>query len=181
MISFIFSLIISISNAEQFKPQDYCILNGVITHETIVPVITCLKSKKKLFVDSGGGMLEAGDVLLRYVNKHKIAVLCLKCYSMAAFLWINADNKEFAENGSLMFHYAYTIVPEGGVLTIEEMRRHADELETQTENYMNCLSKENKEFFIKKMKANGNYFFGQGVLDSLGIKYKLISPPAVQE
>jgi ATP-dependent protease ClpP protease subunit len=177
MLSLILTTFISLAPAKEFKQNDYCNLTEMITHESVAKAITCLKTKKKLFVFSNGGLMDAGDILLKYVNKHKVTVLCVKCYSMAAFLWINAENKEFGEGGQLMFHYGYIIAQEGTPMTIDDLRKTADDLEKSTEAYFDNSPKEHKEFFIRKMKQEGNYFFGQEVLDSLQIKYTLINKP----
>lgn len=177
MLSFILGLAISFSNAKEFKPNDYCPLIDMITHESVAKAKDCLKTKKKLFVVSPGGLLDAGDILLKFVNKNKVTVLCLKCYSMAAMLWLNADNKELGEGAQLMLHYAYTTVPEGMPLTIQLLRQMANELETSTEKYFECLTKDQREFFLAKIRSMDTYFLDKSVLDSLGIKYEFVNKP----
>lgn len=177
MLLLILSTLISLSPAKEFKPKDYCYLTKGIDFASVAETIKCLKAgKSKLFVFSNGGIVPAGDILLEYVNRKSVTVLCLKCYSMAGFLWINAKNKELAEDASMMFHYAYVRSPADMILDINFCRTLANDLEILSESYLSNLSAYQRKFFIKMMRE-GDFFFEQDVLDALQIKYTLINRP----
>lgn len=178
MLSFILSAFISLSPAKEFNAKDYCPLITQINFETVDAAIDCLKkkNKKKLFVHSPGGMMDAGDELIKYVNKNRITVLCVHCSSMAAFLWLNADRKELGEGAEMMIHYGFAMLPEMTPLTIEELRNIADSLESHAESYLTCLTEEQRNHFKTEMKK-GDYWFNQELIDKLGIKYTLINKP----
>ena len=178
MISIILSALVSMASAKEFKAKEYCPLVTVITHESVANSIACLKkqSNKKLFVMSPGGDMAAGAVLIDYVNRKEVTVLCVKCYSMAAFLWLNADKKEFGEGGDMMVHYGYTFFHPEQPATIPLLRETADHLEKETESLLNKCTAFQRYYFIKQMKQ-GDYWFGKDELDSLQIKYTLINKP----
>jgi ATP-dependent protease ClpP protease subunit len=178
MLSLILTALISLAPAKEFKAQDYCPLISVITFESVDNVIKCLKTnkKKKIIVVSPGGMMDAGEILIKYINKNNVTVLCVQCHSMAAFLWLNADKKELGEGASLMMHYGFIMVEEMSRFTIKELRDLADSLESHAESFLQCLKPETRQYFINMMKR-GDYFFGQSVIDLHEIKYTLINKP----
>lgn len=178
MLSLILSALVSMAPAKEFKAKDYCPLVSVVTHASVAEAIQCLdkQKNKKLFVMSPGGDVAAGSVLVNYVNKKSVTVLCVRCYSMAAFLWLNADKKEFGEGGDMMVHYAWTMLPPDTPLTIPLLRELANDLELLTESFLTKCTAFQRDYFIKEMKK-GDYYFGEDELNSLQIKYILINRP----
>ena len=184
MLSFILSALIWMAPAKEFKANDYCPLITEMNDKSINDVIECLKTKNKIMVISGGGMTEPSERLMKYVEKHKTTVLCVRCGSMAAYLWLQADKKEIASDVEIMIHYLFMVTPPYPVpLTVKFMKFSVERLQKKTHTYFNKLPKEHQDMLIKSMDndtENGEFYFGRDLIEKMGIKVTVIQKPTVE-
>jgi ATP-dependent protease ClpP protease subunit len=159
-----------------FYVEEYCYLVGVIDFDSVKDTLDCLSKDKnsKLFISSPGGIVQAGELIIDHVNKNNTVVFCDSCYSMAAIIWLNAENREMHENSDFMMHYIWTYIR--GPVTITSLRKLADKLESYSEQFLNCLDQSQKSYFIFKMKK-GDFWFTKQTVDLLFLDYTLVRMP----
>jgi len=182
MLNIIFSLFVFANGMgspppkKTFNPNEYCYLVDMIDYDTVNEAIDCLSKNKslKLYLDSQGGIVQAGELLIDYVNKNNTTVFCDMCYSMAANIWLNAKNREAYKDSDFMMHYIWTIIR--GPMTIKTLRQLADRLENETEGFLDCLESSQKSYFILKMRQ-GDFFFTTKTLDLLYLDYTMLRMP----
>jgi ATP-dependent protease ClpP protease subunit len=157
----------------KFDSSNYCYLVEQVNKETVDAVLECLNANKssKLFLDSPGGLVHEGVRIIEFVKDNNTAVLCKRCYSMAAIIFLNAKNKEIFEDSQVMMHYIWTIIC-GGV-RIKDLRDLADKLEKDSEELIPEDGTVMKKYIISKMKK-GDFFFGKKTLDVLNVRYRLL-------
>lgn len=179
MLSFLFSTILSTSamsgpiSKVKFNSEEYCYLVDKIDAETVAETLQCLDVNKnsKLYLNSPGGLVSEGVKVLNYVKVNNVTVLCKKCYSMAAIIWLNAKNKEIFEDSHIMMHYIWTFI--FGPMKIKDLRKLADDLEKASEELIPNSDMVTKHYIISKMKK-GDFYFGKKTIDLLNIQYILV-------
>lgn len=182
MISIIFSFFMFANGMgspppkKTFNPEQYCYLTDMIEYNSVQATIDCLSKDKslKLYLNSQGGIVQAGEILIDYVNKNNTTVFCNTCYSMAANIWLNAKNREAHKGSDFMMHYIWTIIR--GPMTIKTLRELADRLQYETERFLDCLDSSQKSYFILKMRED-DFFFTTKTLDLLYIEYTMLRMP----
>ena len=177
MLNIILSLIVKVSAmgsplVETFEPSKYCFLMTEINFDTANDTVDCLRATgNKLYMNSPGGIVPAGEIIMEYVKANNVTVFCDNCFSMAANIWLNAPKREIHANSMFMMHYIWCMWV--GPATIEDLRQQADRMEHDTEKFLDVLSSYQKNYFIKKMKK-GDFYFNRKALDLIDIKYTVM-------
>jgi ATP-dependent protease ClpP protease subunit len=179
VLSLLFTTILSVSAMGNPPPKtpfissEYCYLEGTVDQETVEEALYCLHNNpnNKLYLDSPGGLVNEGVKLLAFVKKNNTTVLCKKCYSMAAVIFLNAKHKEVFPDSKIMMHYIWTFII--GPFRISDLRKLADNLEKASEELIPNNDQAAKQYIISKMKK-GDFYFGVKTLDLLNIQYKLL-------
>lgn len=158
---------------QKFNADDYCFLVEQINQETTDEILNCLKTtgRKKLYINSPGGIVPFGQMILDYVKTNNITVFCDNCFSMAANIWLNAPKREMHADSKFMMHYIWCYWV--GPATIKDLRTQADKMERDTEAFLKDLTDFQRSFFISKMKKS-DFYFAKKTVDDLGIKYILM-------